>query len=317
MSWEHRGGRGRFYTRSHRENGKVVRVYVGSGPVAEIVAIRDEADRAARAARYAAFAEERQSVATARAATVAMDRAVTFKLDEGMLAAGYTLHARSTWRKTRMSTTVQPDPDEMSDVIMDCELNDDGPSTEELWAFLKGRKPSPPAAHTEGLARRAEDAWTVLIAGPDLATGSPLDRQIQEFRAGLGTATSPLEQLLIDQLVVCWLESWYFSIRAAETAGEDLTPTHREFQLRGIDRAQRRVAFLTRQLLDIRRILKHQHLATGPAPCSAASPSNEAVSPAKRGKRSSQTADGPKPQTTRTDSPRRGATRDIKPAVTK
>src|SRR5690348_14401997 len=98
-----RGGNWWCYTRSRRENGKIVRTYIGVGPVAEIIALRDEAARLERMAQVAAATERRAAVGRARAAGAALDREAKAALLSEMTAAGYHLHARSHWRKSRMS----------------------------------------------------------------------------------------------------------------------------------------------------------------------------------------------------------------------
>jgi hypothetical protein len=93
MSWETRG-RHRYYYRSRRVGGRVVREYLGTG------------DRAAEAA--AADAERRRHEEADRAAVAALDAAAD-ELDAladliaraALLAAGYHQHARGPWRKRR------------------------------------------------------------------------------------------------------------------------------------------------------------------------------------------------------------------------
>src|SRR4051812_48267505 len=57
MGWEQRGDR-RIYYRSERAGGRVRRVYVGSGPVAELAANLDELRRLERQARARAWRDE-------------------------------------------------------------------------------------------------------------------------------------------------------------------------------------------------------------------------------------------------------------------
>jgi hypothetical protein len=104
MGWESRGScHGRYYTRSKRANGRVVREYIGAAgdPLVELVAAADilrQADR--RAAAEARRAEE-ASWQAALAPLLELSRAADVMARAALLAAGYHQHSRSSWRKKR------------------------------------------------------------------------------------------------------------------------------------------------------------------------------------------------------------------------
>jgi hypothetical protein len=62
LSWEQRGTSGRYYTRSRREGGHIIREYVGSGPIAELMALADKTDRQRRAEEARAWRQEREGL---------------------------------------------------------------------------------------------------------------------------------------------------------------------------------------------------------------------------------------------------------------
>jgi hypothetical protein len=98
MGWE----RGRYYTRSRKANGRVVREYVGVGLIGELAAQLDALDRDRREL-------ERRADRTARAELTAQDEPLNElnALAEGLaraalLIAGYRRHNRGEWRKKRV-----------------------------------------------------------------------------------------------------------------------------------------------------------------------------------------------------------------------
>ena len=102
MGWESRGScRGRYYTRSKRANGRVVREYVGTGPVAELAAAADALRRADRRAAMEARRAEQASWRAALAPLMELSRVADLMARAALLAAGYHRHSRSSWRKKR------------------------------------------------------------------------------------------------------------------------------------------------------------------------------------------------------------------------
>lgn len=101
MAWETRNGRGRYYTRSRKVGGRVVREYLGCGEVAELIAESDDLDREVR---EAARGERQRSAAVQRE----RDAVVALVCDAAqlwsriaLLTAGYQRHDRGEWRRRR------------------------------------------------------------------------------------------------------------------------------------------------------------------------------------------------------------------------
>jgi len=93
--------KGRYYTRSKKVNGRVVREYVGTGRVAELMAELDALERQQRVCDAATRKVERDDLAAlAATVTAAFDRAELIAR-AALLAAGYRRHKRGEWRKRR------------------------------------------------------------------------------------------------------------------------------------------------------------------------------------------------------------------------
>ena len=97
MAWESRRGRGRYYTRSRRVDGRVAREYVGMGRVGEVAARLDAEDRGRRAVEADAVRAIRRSLAAPLAASLALDRACRLAFEASLMVAGFRRH-RGTWR---------------------------------------------------------------------------------------------------------------------------------------------------------------------------------------------------------------------------
>jgi hypothetical protein len=101
MAWETRKGRGRYYCRSKRVNGKVVREYLGKGWSALSVAELDDVLRAKRRAAVAARREVNGELQKVDADLLAICKSVDLVAKAALLAAGYHQHHRGEWRRKR------------------------------------------------------------------------------------------------------------------------------------------------------------------------------------------------------------------------
>lgn len=97
MAWE----RGRYYTRSRKVNGRVVREYVGAGVVGEMAASDDELERQIRhARRERALLERRDCERVARAVRL-LSSFVETVARAALVVTGHHQHARGRWRRKR------------------------------------------------------------------------------------------------------------------------------------------------------------------------------------------------------------------------
>jgi hypothetical protein len=100
MAWETRHGKGLYYTRTIRRNGRFAREYIGTGPEAELAAALDASRRAERVARAEAQKAEQARWHGACGLLRQFDRLADTLLRASLLAAGFHQHDRGAWRRT-------------------------------------------------------------------------------------------------------------------------------------------------------------------------------------------------------------------------
>ena len=98
MGWD-KGGR--YYTRSRRENGRVVREYVGGGTIGQLAAELDAIEHEEREAERAAARAEREEISALDTPLDELDGLAELLVNAALLAAGYHQHNRGNWRKRR------------------------------------------------------------------------------------------------------------------------------------------------------------------------------------------------------------------------
>ncbi len=100
MAWSWRGNR-RYYYRNMRENGQVNTEYIGTGPLAELIAEKDAEQRAEREAKRELWRQKRDAMDTIDTQIDDWWDATTMLLKTQLYSEGYYQHDRGEWRKRR------------------------------------------------------------------------------------------------------------------------------------------------------------------------------------------------------------------------
>jgi hypothetical protein len=101
MGWEKRERGGLYYTKSKKIGGRVVRKYVGAGPLAELVAEMDNLRRRRLLEEAEAWRAERERIEALEASLEELCTAAKILSRATLLAAGYRRHKRGEWRRKR------------------------------------------------------------------------------------------------------------------------------------------------------------------------------------------------------------------------
>ena len=101
MGWE----RGRYYTRSRKVAGRVVREYVGGGLLGLLSQEQDARRREEREAERSALREAQAEADSLDASIDTLTELVELVAQAAMLAAGFRQHKRGDWRKKRVQPT--------------------------------------------------------------------------------------------------------------------------------------------------------------------------------------------------------------------
>src|SRR5262245_60815433 len=109
MAWENRGLQ-RFYYRSRRVNGQVIKTYVGSGHAARLAYEQDLRQQEAREQKRAM----RKEIEALDLQTGSLSDMTKTFVKAHLLLAGYLQHHRGEWRKRRRQNIIQLEGDIMA-----------------------------------------------------------------------------------------------------------------------------------------------------------------------------------------------------------
>ncbi len=99
-----------------------------------------------------------------------------------------------------------------------------------------------------------EQAWIEQIAKKDLLHGQSIRRHVEKMRMDLGgPSPTPLEQVVVDRIVVCWLATQYAVLAEAASKGDGNKVA--ELKIRRAESMNRRLLAAAKSLGTIRRLL--------------------------------------------------------------
>jgi hypothetical protein len=113
--------------------------------------------------------------------------------------------------------------------------------------------------HLRTLGTQVEHAWIQVLAGTDLVAQEVLAQQLQMLKVELsGTHPTALEQLLVERIGICWLQTCQASLQALQQL--QTTPTQLSEQEHWLqqrqDRAQARLLAAIKTLAQVRKLLR-------------------------------------------------------------
>jgi hypothetical protein len=100
VAWEEGERGGRYYTRSRREGGRVVREYVGGGPAGELAAEEDRIRREMAEKQREREKEEMERLRALAAPVFELSEAAEILAHAHLIAAGYHRH-KGEYRRAR------------------------------------------------------------------------------------------------------------------------------------------------------------------------------------------------------------------------
>jgi hypothetical protein len=104
------------------------------------------------------------------------------------------------------------------------------------------------------IARHARESWISLITGQDLATKEVIARKADALRAELaGPDPTPLERLLVDRIVACWLQVHHADAMVAQAG--DVSLRQADFARKRQNSAHRCYLTAIGALVSVRRLL--------------------------------------------------------------
>lgn len=272
MGWETRQRGGRYYTRSRKVGGHMVREYIGGGIAGELAAELDELERMGRRFEAEHWREERARLDASERDLAAYCAAVGDLMREHLTTAGYHQHARGEWRRSRMTSKTQTPAktpaktpaaqrwqdlsyERQSKLVNAAQHGDMAAYRAVLDGMLEDEHLRESILDVEGYIRK--QLIEATYGQNNLLMVHTLKVKADEQRAALeaGTKPSAMERLLIGRVVTCWLDAQLADLLATQVEQGGAALTKADYYGKRAARAQRRYLDATLALARVRRLL--------------------------------------------------------------
>ena len=258
MSWQTRSGNRRYFTSSHRADGRVIREYYGIGPIADLA----DSICTLQAKKTAELAEAWKRE-TARLSEIdAPFGKLTQLTNELVRATLLTLGLRkhpTKWKFIRMrDEPFEPEGKELEgcrfDELIRRAEEGDGTALATIRNLLK----TPEV--WEAPSDAAELACQMIVgamAGTDPSLAANIEGRLTALRIDrTGKSPSGLEKLLVERLAVAWLSVIYAEVMARENPEKERTEAQTIYFHRRASEARKRHALADKLLTIVGKKLR-------------------------------------------------------------
>lgn len=262
MGWEkRRDSKAKYLYRSVRINGKVTKQYIGPehDPVVQLVDKKVRLDRAEEAASTLELQNERNNFQQYLTTLNALNGHVRLMLQLFMWAEGVEL---KQGHRVLMS---QNHPRTSEDVWAN---NPELPTLEEFQRLVRQSRQGDldAAEELQRIVRNREEIWGPyadlnrhvemtlidMMSGGEVVLRESLRAKVDDLKNSiLGGADNPVDALLVDQIMISWLELRYTQMATLQSQSDDGDTGFWESRY---DRAHSRYLAAVRELVDIREI---------------------------------------------------------------
>jgi hypothetical protein len=247
VAYEPRRNGRTYYYQKRWERGRCVSAYLGAGPLAQLAAQQQQQEQARRA-QERAERERLQALGRTPAAAAAYRQEIRRVVCAVLEALGFHQHKRQ-WRKRMTTETALAR--EAHALLTKTAL-----TREERQRFCAALDAMPQLAVTFG--DMPEQARRALLTGYEaVGIKEAIDRRMHQLATALGAdQATALERLLIDDILICWLDLYQFQ---AALARQHETRVHLAQQAAAepiLAAKHRRYLHAIEALARVRRLLK-------------------------------------------------------------